>query len=239
MAFPFFYHKELNKTSTVISLDEATSKHVVQVLRMKQGERIHLTNGQGLLALTEISEATKKSCSVTIIETHFTNPLVKRKTAIAISPVKNASRFEWFLEKATELGINEVIPLLCQRTEREHFRYERMNQICISAMLQSQQTWLPLLHQPIAFDDFVIVSNNWQYKWIAHCIEDDKQELAASLANDMADSLILIGPEGDFTTGEINNAIIQGFKPVALGNTRLRTETAGLAAAALLALCGH
>jgi 16S rRNA (uracil1498-N3)-methyltransferase len=239
MAFPFFYHKDLNKTSAVLSLDEATSKHVVQVLRMKAGERISLTNGQGLLALTEISEVTKKSCAVTIIETHDAPLLVKRKTAIAISPVKNASRFEWFLEKATELGINEVIPLLCQRTEREHFRYERMNQICISAMLQSKQTYLPLLHQPIAFDDFVIVANNWQSKWIAHCLEDDKKDLANSLSNDMSDGLVLIGPEGDFTTQEINNAIGHGYKPVALGNTRLRTETAGLAAATLLALCGH
>jgi 16S rRNA (uracil1498-N3)-methyltransferase len=239
MALPYFYDKELNKTSTVLLLDEATSKHIVQVLRMKTGERINLTNGQGLLALTEISEATKKSCFVKIIETHFTAPLVQRKTAIAISPVKNASRFEWFLEKATELGINELIPLLCQRTEREHFRYERMNQICISAMLQSQQTWLPLLHQPIAYDAFVINSNNWQNKWIAHCIENDKQQLSNSLSNDVNDGLILIGPEGDFTIQEISHAITNGFKPVALGDTRLRTETAGLAAATLLALCGH
>jgi 16S rRNA (uracil1498-N3)-methyltransferase len=239
MALPYFYHKELNKTSTILLLDEATSKHVVQVLRMKTGERINLTNGQGLLALTEISEATKKSCSVTIIETHFNYPQVKRKTAIAISPVKNASRFEWFLEKATELGINEVIPLLCHRTEREHFRYDRMNQICISAMLQSQQTWLPFLHQPIAFDPFVTSGNNWQNKWIAHCMENDKQELADSLTKEMNDGLILIGPEGDFSPQEIDHAIINEFKPVALGNTRLRTETAGLAAATLLVLCGY
>jgi 16S rRNA (uracil1498-N3)-methyltransferase len=235
MVLPFFYHPQLAAESKNLQLDEATSKHIVQVLRMKEGEQIHLTNGKGLLAICEINSVSKKSCLVTIIKDDFTAHPGKRKTAIAISPVKNASRFEWFLEKATELGVSEIFPTVCTRTEREHFRYDRMNNICISAMLQSQQAWLPHLHQPTPFN-VVATNNNYHNKWIAHCIEQQRFELASSIAPNMQDALIFIGPEGDFTIEEIEKAISNNFKPVLLGQTRLRTETAGMVAAALLML---
>ena len=236
MAAPFFYHPGLTSASKIIELDEATSKHIVQVLRMKEGEAIHLTDGKGLLALTTITSASKRSCMVTILESRFTGVLVKRKIAISISPVKNSSRFEWFLEKATELGVSEIFPLLCSRTEREHFRYDRMNNICISAMLQSQQTWLPLLHKPISFHQVTEPALAYENKFIAHCTEDEKTDLPSLLTGDIKNGIILIGPEGDFTPAEIKEAISSGYKPVSLGNTRLRTETAGMVAASILLL---
>ena len=137
------------------------------------------------------------------------------------------------MEKATEIGINEIIPLICERTEKEKFRFDRMNGILVSAMLQSQQTWLPHLHQPTSFDD-VIRQASQEQKLIAHCLPDLKQQLSSAVPH--LSSLILIGPEGDFTQKEITAAIEQNFIPVALGETRLRTETAGMVAAALLRL---
>ncbi|CAN5416402.1 16S rRNA (uracil(1498)-N(3))-methyltransferase [soil metagenome] len=237
MALPFFYHSILTESASNFELDEATSKHVVQVLRMKTGEKIQLTNGKGLVAIAEIVSSNKKSCTVTITESVEQPSAAKRRVGIAISPVKNSSRFEWFLEKATELGVTDIYPLLCIRTEREHFRYDRMNAICISAMLQSQQSWLPILHHSFGFNNLVEKENTYQHKWIAHCTEDEKQPLVSSITNAMYDSLILIGPEGDFTPEEINLAIVNGYRPVALGDTRLRTETAGMVVATLLSLC--
>jgi 16S rRNA (uracil1498-N3)-methyltransferase len=153
------------------------------------------------------------------------------RIAIGISLVKNTSRFEWFLEKATEIGVAEIIPLQCARTVKEKFRFDRMEQILTSAMLQSQQCWKPMLHPPTAFDKALELS--FDHKMIAHCVEEEKQQLS-SLVHDVRSKLILIGPEGDFTSTEIANALQHGFTPVSLGHTRLRTETAGLVAAALL-----
>jgi len=158
----------------------------------------------------------------------------EKKITIAISPVKNASRFEWFLEKATEIGVSEIIPLICNRTEKQHFRYDRMKGILISAMLQSQQCWLPVLQEPVKFDKFILNEHTGQ-KFIAHCEdENSKLPLTNKLINHSTNKLILIGPEGDFTTEEIGLALKNNFIPVALGETRLRTETAGVVAAAIL-----
>ena len=136
-----------------------------------------------------------------------------------------------FLEKATEIGVNEIIPLLCERTEKEKFRYDRMKGILISAMLQSQQAWLPQLHQPTAFDELVKKATTEQ-RFIAHCLPEQKQNLLSLIPH--RSSIILIGPEGDFTEKEIAVALKLNFIPVALGQTRLRTETAGVVAATLL-----
>lgn len=158
----------------------------------------------------------------------------ERVISLAVSLVKNTARFEWLLEKATEIGVSEIIPLLCKRTERQHFRFDRMNSIIISAMLQSRQTWLPILHEPIAIQQ-IIQSSSYQQKLIAHCTEDDKTSITQlSLADNIQ---ILIGPEGDFTEEEIQLAKQHHYLPVTLGNTRLRTETAGMVAATLLMNC--
>lgn len=230
MALPFFYISAYSDGQQLITLDEDTSRHVVQVLRMKVGEQLHLTDGLGHLLLAEITYDHKKHCSVSVIDSKFT-PAVERNVTIAISNIKNASRFEWFLEKASEVGIAEIIPLVCERTEKERFRYDRMNAICISAMLQSQQVWLPRLSEPQPFRE-VLERSTASAKYIAHCEEGPKNPLARHSAQ--SSSIILIGPEGDFTTAEITLALEKRFVPVSLGDTRLRTETAGVVAAVLL-----
>ena len=232
MALPYFYIDNYNSSQSSFSLNEETSKHIVQVLRMKAGECINLTDGKGNLLTAVIEADHKKHCSVKINDTQFT-PAASRKISIAVSLVKNNSRFEWLLEKATEIGVNEIIPLICERTEKQKVRTDRMQNILISAMLQSQQSWLPVLHEPVSFEKEVIESTH-QQKFIAHCIEEEKRNLA-DLVNDSLDSqIILIGPEGDFTKDEIDLAVQHHFIPVTLGETRLRTETAAIVAATIL-----
>lgn len=235
MSLPFFYISEYKPTDVEISLDEDNSRHIIQVLRMKKGEQLNLTDGKGNLLTTTIIDDHKKHCVVTVKEKQFRNPW-PGKVMIAISLLKNASRFEWFLEKATEIGVNEIIPLVCHRTEKERFRHDRMEAILISAMLQSQQCWLPVLHQPISFEMLLRQEEivNTSQKFIAHCIENEKRKLADLVNESVASRVILIGPEGDFTKEEIDYALENHFNAVSLGETRLRTETAGIVAAALL-----
>lgn len=230
---PLFYIDNPGSSLKEIELNEETSKHIVQVLRIKRGEKINLTDGKGTLLTAEIIDEDKKHCPVRVLSVNATEYRAKR-IAIAISLLKNAHRFEWFLEKATEIGVSEIIPLLCERTEKEKFRYDRMNSICISAMLQSQQTWLPVLHQPVEFDSLLIRQFENYQKMIAHCDEGNKRSLTDLHFNSFSNCIICIGPEGDFTRREIEVAIENKFIPVSLGETRLRTETAGIVAAALL-----
>ena len=232
MALPYFFVESLREKS--IQLDEDTSKHMIGVLRMTKGEEVLLTDGKGKKATAQITDDNRKRCSVQVqsIETEEeSGPNV----SVAISIIKNSSRFEWFLEKATEIGVNEIIPLLCERTEKEKFRYERMKGILISAMLQSQQTRLPVLHEPTPFND-VVKSSVQEQKFIAHCLPNEKQQLSSVIGH--RSSIILIGPEGDFTEKETGFALEHHFTPVALGATRLRTETAGIVAATVLKLAG-
>lgn len=230
MSLPFFYINEISSAGKLISLDEETSKHVVQVLRMKEGEKIRLTNGRGLSAEAVITAAHKKHSSVQLGTLENTLQPSSR-LSIAISLVKNASRFEWFVEKATEFGVHEIIPMICERTERQKFRSDRMQGICKSAMLQSMQSWLPVLSEPQDFDD-VITFAKQQQKMIAHCVRNAKVEFASLFNPSLQTHIILIGPEGDFTPNEIEKALEKNFTPVSLGENRLRTETAGIFAAA-------
>jgi 16S rRNA (uracil1498-N3)-methyltransferase len=156
--------------------------------------------------------------------------------AVAISLLKNANRFEWFLEKATEIGVNKITPLLCERTERQQFRYERLKSIMMSAMVQSRQCWLPLLNEPVKFEEYIkqINGDDKVQKLIAHCAEGRKSPLTNKLINHFRELIILIGPEGDFTSEEISFALLHNFIPVTLGETRLRTETAGIVAAVMM-----
>jgi 16S rRNA (uracil1498-N3)-methyltransferase len=234
MMLPFFYINDYDGSQKTISLDEDTSKHVVQVLRKKTGDQLNLTDGKGNLLTCSITDDHKKHCLVKVEEIK-NKEQGARKVSIGISLLKNTSRFEWFLEKATEIGISEIIPLICERTEKEKFRYERLQGICISAMLQSQQVWLPVLHEPVYFKNAVEHSIAVQ-KFIAHCDEGTKTQLTNHPINQLTKTLILIGPEGDFIKNEIELALQHHFIPVSLGETRLRTETAGVVAAALLSL---
>ncbi len=231
MDLPIFFH-ETFPSPDILTLNEDTSKHAVQVLRMKRSEKLQLSDGAGNVLTAEIVDDHKKKCTVKIIERKAVQKKQK-EICIAISLLKNISRFEWFLEKATELGVTEFIPLLCERTEKQHFRFDRMKQILISAMMQSKQAWLPVLHEPTAFSK-VINSSAYQTKLIAHCEDEPKQLIKDFLGSDRMQ--ILIGPEGDFNQGEISLALQNNYTPVTLGDTRLRTETAGVAAAAWLCL---
>ncbi len=235
MALPFFYIDSFDASQQLLTLNEETSKHVVQVLRMQVGEQLNLTDGKGSLLTAQITDAHKKHCVVKVQATSFT-PQTPHKITIAVSLVKNASRFEWFLEKATEIGITEIIPLLCDRTERQHFRYDRMKGILVSAMLQSQQTWMPVLHEPMKFEEALRLTppSDELLKLIAHCDETERTPFSNFQIEQFPNCIILIGPEGDFTSAEIETAIAEGYKPVMLGETRLRTETAAVVAATLL-----
>jgi 16S rRNA (uracil1498-N3)-methyltransferase len=233
MTLPFFYTKDIAQDK--IMLDEDTSRHVVSVLRLKEGDRLNLTNGKGFLLEAEITDAHKKKCTVKIIEKLFTDA-DERKTIIGISLLKSGNRFEWFLEKATELGISEIIPLICDRTEKEHFRYERLKGILVSAMLQSQRVWLPVLHEPVGLGQLLRMEEvgRIEQRFIAHCLPEQKKSLVVAVDKKKPIQLVLIGPEGDFTTEEIEFALKYHFIPVSLGNNRLRTETAGVVAATIL-----
>lgn len=217
-------------------LDEVTSKHVIQVLRMQLSQQLQLTDGKGNLFVAAIVDDNRKRCAVQILSVTY-HPRPSRNTVIAISPVKNNSRFEWFVEKATEIAVTGIVPLLCERTEKTQFKWERLKNIVVSAMLQSQQVWLPRLHEAVKFETYVQSLKNEAgiEKYIAHCEDENhKNSLRSHAANTATKQVILIGPEGDFTKSEIGSAIAAGFVAVTLGDTRLRTETAGIVAATIL-----
>jgi 16S rRNA (uracil1498-N3)-methyltransferase len=250
MALPFFYISSYSAGQQEIVLDEDNSRHVIQVLRMKTGDPLQLTDGKGTLLTAAILDSHKKKCVVKVISAQ-TLPPKEQKVSIAISPLKNASRFEWFLEKATEIGVSEIIALICDRTERQHTRQDRLQHILVSALLQSQQTWLPVLRGPTPFSQWVKEAE-YAHRLIAHCLEEPRptEDLVAWRRRQIpvgppasaaprpsaTTSLILIGPEGDFSPEEVALALKEGFIPVTLGDNRLRTETAGVVAATLLCI---
>ncbi|MEO5983935.1 MAG: RsmE family RNA methyltransferase [Ferruginibacter sp.] len=230
MSAPFFYSDNFLAAQPNL-LSEETSRHIIQVLRMKKGEQVLITNGKGYLFTTEIIEADKKQTAVTILDTSY-QPQIQKNITIAVSPLKNTGRYEWFLEKATEIGVSQIIPLISRRTEKLHNKRERMMNIIVSAMVQSRQTWLPFLGEPILFFDF-IHADLAGHKYIAHCDTDHtKQHLSSFIP--ITDASVLIGPEGDFTADEIAIALKAGYTPVSLGNNRLRTETAGMVAVSIM-----
>ncbi len=241
MALPFFYSETIDTNKTEIVLNEETSKHVVQVLRMQNQEQLQLTDGKGKIFTVEITDNNRKKCTVAVKKVTNHQPPPTNIT-IAISLLKHVNRFEWFLEKATEIGVAEIIPLICTRTEKQQFRYQRMKTILVSAMLQSQQCRLPVLQEPVVFDKLwqpigtLPKLETYHQKFIAHCREDIKRDLTDQVNKSLASKIILIGPEGDFTGEEVALAIEHHYVPVSLGNTRLRTETAGVVAASLLCL---
>jgi len=232
---PYFHIPSIDSLQTEFTLDADTARHVIQVLRMKIGDELQLTDGKGSLLTAIIIDDHKKNCRVKKKETLYKNNDTKKIT-IAISLLKNGSRFEWFLEKAAEIGVAAIIPLICERTEKQHFRFERMKSILISAMLQSQQTWLPVLHEPLALKKIVEQSLQDQ-KFIAHCVPENKKNLLDIVNGSISSQIILIGPEGDFTHEEIAFAQQYQFTAVALGKTRLRSETAAMVAATILKIC--
>ena len=229
-ALPYFYEPSIQKNNTHFELSEATSKHCIQVLRMRAGESLHLTDGIGNLYTASIVEADKKK-TVVKIDSVVHTPAPTKNVCIAIGLLKNTGRFEWFLEKATEMGVTKIVPLICERSERSNLKQERMHSVLVAALIQSKQTWLPMLTEPLSVAAF-IKEHPAAQGLIAHCEEGNKTELKDIATHN--DTSILIGPEGDFTETEIETALSAHYVPVSLGSTRLRTETAGMVAAALL-----
>jgi 16S rRNA (uracil1498-N3)-methyltransferase len=230
---PFFYIPHIPQTAS-IELDADTSHHIAQVLRMQVGEALHITDGLGNKVTGILQVVSKKACCL-LAEQRTSTPWSGRRVHLAIAPVKNNSRFEWFIEKATELGVCSIQPIITDRTEKQHLRMDRLRQVSIAAMLQSQQVWLPVLHEPTPIASLI---RTWEtdqlQRYIAHCIESEKKSIADLRL--LEEAGMLIGPEGDFTAKEIQTALDAGFEAVQLGTTRLRTETAGVVAATCLRL---
>lgn len=224
---PFFYHPGLDEQQKAIMLDELTSRHCIQVLRMQEGEQMMLTDGKGSKVLVTITAADRKRCMVRSGRRDNTSARPWR-FCLGIAFTKNNSRNEWLLEKATEMGIEEIYPLICSRSEKEKFNADRLRGILVAAMLQSQQCYLPVLHEPVALKKLPVLVNGTAQKVIAHCIGTEDRISLLSHMETGRDTIALIGPEGDFTREEITLCLNHGFTPVSFGANRLRTETAGL-----------
>lgn len=229
-----FFNPDLNPASNSISFDKLESKHIIRVLRKRENDILNITDGKGNLYDAKISLANDKHCIADIIAVHKQPKTWSYYLHIAIAPTKNNDRFEWFLEKATEIGIDEITPILCQNSERKVVKLERLEKIVVSAMKQSLQCVLPQLNPPTSFSDF-LNQNHSGTLCIAHC-EDSKKTLLKHAVQTSNKTTILIGPEGDFSVAEITKALDKGFHPVSLGENRLRTETAGLSAVHTLAI---
>jgi len=229
-----FFTSDIEGEIAILPDDEA--RHCVQSLRKKTGDTIHFVDGKGGFYTGEITEASRKRCAVRIIEDQQNYKQPDFRLHIAIAPTKNISRLEWFLEKATEIGISEVTPLLCQHSERKHIRTDRLQKIMLTAMKQSLKAYLPKLNELTNFKDFILAQNSAKSRtFIAHCNEGEKAHLK-DISKAKEDTLILIGPEGDFSPEEVALALQHQYEAISLGNSRLRTETAGLAACHIINL---
>lgn len=222
-----FYNPQLDQSVSQFTFSVEESKHLIKVLRKNEGDLVHITNGKGYLFEARIIVADTKKCKVEITDTD------KRHQKmfwfhLVVAPTKMNDRFEWFLEKATEIGVNEITPIICDNSERKIIKIERMRKVILSAMKQSLQTYLPKLNEPISYKNYMTQTHNGLL-FIAHCEDEEKLDLKRRIAPDK-DITVLIGPEGDFSKSEIKQAYDAGFLPISLGENRLRTETAAIVA---------
>lgn len=243
MISPFFYFKmhsfyspDFNLNAKQLRLNKEESKHCVKVLRLGIGDIVELQNGQGGIATAKILIDDPKSCELVVLEV-----VQKEQTIspihIAIAPTKSIDRFEWFLEKATELGVNEITPILCSHSERKVIKHDRLEKVLIAAMKQSHRSFVPKLNPLTTYKSFLTNKLTEEALYIAHCMSSTQPLLhLKNMDTNNKSALVLIGPEGDFSKEEVEMAIETGFKPVSLGKNRLRTETAGIAACHILAL---
>jgi len=223
-----FYNSEISSETTQITFDKIESKHIVRVLRKKESDILKITNGKGVLFDAKITVASDKKCLAKIIHSEKKPKPWSYYLHIAIAPTKKMDRIEWFLEKATEIGIDEITPIICSNSERRFVKLERFEKIIQSAMKQSLKFTLPKLNAPVKFNEFL--NQNFDGKvCIAHCEEQEKKLLQSEI-NPSENTTILIGPEGDFSSDEIKKALTKNFIPISLGKARLRTETAALVA---------
>ena len=234
---PRFFYPGAIGLNDIISLEADTAKHIWQVLRMKEGENIILTDGKGTIAEGEIHVAERHKCNVSIKKVEL-EQRGHKVLHLCVAFTKNNSRNEWLLEKATELGVGSIIPLSTSRAEKVHIRYDRWAKILQSAILQSKQNYLPHLSNIMPLAAVIKQYAGVPQKFVAHCIEDGKRSPLPGMLKKDQDAILLIGPEGDFTQEEVNLCIAGGFEPVSLGAQRLRTETAAIAAAAVFNVMG-
>ena len=222
-----FYNPNINETTTSFSFDKEESKHIIKVLRKKDTDILFVTNGLGFLFKTEITLASDTKCTVEIVS------IEKREASkfhlhLAVAPTKMNDRYEWFLEKATEIGVHEITPIICDRSERKVINQERFEKILLTAMKQANMLFLPKLNAAKTFKEF-IKDKSEGMQLIAHCEETEKKSLKSVLKPN-TNLTLLIGPEGDFSEKEIQLALENNYAPISLGNTRLRTETAAIVA---------
>lgn len=220
-----FYHSDISPTQNSVAFDKEESKHMTKVLRKQTGDVLFVTNGKGYLFETRITQALPQKCVVEILSTSF-EPQKPFHLHLAVAPTKMNDRFEWFLEKATEIGIQEITPIICDHSERKIVKIERFEKIILAAMKQANLLYLPKINEAIPFKKFLELPVEGQ-KFIAHCEDTTRSQLKNSVQKS-TDVTLLIGPEGDFSSAEIKKALEKGYKPVTLGNTRLRTETAAI-----------
>ena len=242
-----FYSPHIDED--ILELDEKESKHSVRVLRLRKGDRVHLVDGTGGWYEAAIEDDHPRHCRLRILTRTPDHQPLPYALHLAISPTKSADRFEWFLEKATEIGISEITPLLCQRTERTRLHIDRLERIIISAMKQALRAYKPVLHEPATLSDFASLERPGT-KGIAHCIRTGQSMKSGRIADsgDLPEPegitdlprdkqyTLLVGPEGDFTEGEVKTALDSGYIPFHLGDARLRTETAGVYICAVISL---
>lgn len=221
-----FYAPDIEKTKM---LPECDSQHCVRVLRMKTGDNIDVIDGKGYRYECKIVEAHQKRTSIEIINKVSIPLSWDNNITIAVAPTKHLDRMEWFVEKSTEIGVNRIIPLLCHHSERKEIKVERLEKIAISAMKQSLKAVLPII-DPMTTVKKIITESNTAQKFIAYCDESIPRMLFCNEYKPNEDCIILIGPEGDFSKEEITLALDNGFIPISLGDNRLRTETAAIAA---------
>ncbi len=231
-----FYNDQLDQSTTQFTFSEEESKHLIKVLRKKEGELVHITNGRGYLFEAKIINADAKKCKAEIIDTDKKHQKMFW-FHLVVAPTKMNDRFEWLLEKATEIGVNEITPIICDNSERKIIKIKRMQKVILAAMKQSLQTYLPLLNDPISYKEF-IAKNQKGLLFIAHCEDEEKLDLKRRVAPDK-DVTVLIGPEGDFSKNEIKQAYEAGFLPVSLGENRLRTETAAIVTCATITMINN
>ena len=236
-----FYNSEISIATKQITFDKIESKHIVRVLRKEENDILKITNGKGFLFDAKIRLACDKKCTAEII-----NFVEKQKPwnyylHIAIAPTKNNDRIEWFLEKATEIGIDEITPIICSNSERRVVKLERFEKILQAAMKQSLKFTLPKLNKPIKLNEFINQDIDGKI-CIAHCESFDKnskqgeKRFLKSIIDSSEKTTILIGPEGDFSAEEIKKCLKKNMTPISLGESRLRTETAGLVAVNTISL---
>ncbi|HZY38299.1 MAG TPA: 16S rRNA (uracil(1498)-N(3))-methyltransferase [Mucilaginibacter sp.] len=223
-----FYTPDIHPASPQYFLNEEESKHCVRVLRLSTGDEVQLIDGKGGFYSARISDAHPKRTLLQVFS--VTTEFNKRNhyLHIAVAPTKNIERMEWLLEKATEIGVDELSFLICQRSERRELKLDRLNKIVTAAVKQSIKAYHPVLNGPVSFDQFIKRPFGGQ-RFIAHCAKGEKIPLRAEIKPGNH-CLILIGPEGDFASNEIDEALNNGFKAITLGDSRLRTETAALEA---------